>query len=210
MASGDLTTLDAVKTAIDLPDQDTDLDQLLPDLITQASQAIMNWCKREFAPNGTVATRRFRMEHYNIDLSPYDLQSATTVTLHPSDDTATTVLDTTDYKLKPVSYQHGVYTSLQISGYVAVVSQNQMKYGWTDIDIAGTWGFPEIPDAVIRAANVTVASWVTRTAPGVSSAYGIPTSGAMGATTFRADWHIPFAAMKLLSPYRRGSSKWVL
>lgn len=205
MATYDLTTIDAVKEAITLPDNDTDLDTTLPNLISQASLAIMEWTKREFAPV-TIEARTFQLDGYHVDFSPGDLQSATQVRLHP-ETTSPTVLGSGQYMLKPVGAARGMYTSMDLSNYLAITSNTMFQFGYAIIEVTGTWGFPSVPNDVVRACNVTVASWLTRSAPGSSGAYGIPASSAAGATTFRNDWHIPWAACKLLSPYKRGSAR---
>lgn len=209
MASIDLTTIDSVKEAITLPDNNTDLDSQLPGLITQASQAIMNYCKREFAPVTVGATRRFKVDSYHVDFSPWDLQSVTTVALHP-ETTNPMILTAGQFMLKPINPQRGVYQSLDFSGFLVIISQTLMAFNYGLVDITGTWGFPSIPNDVQRAANITIGSWLTRTAPGSSGAYGIPTSSGAGANLFRNDWDIPWAACKLLGRYKRGSARWAI
>jgi len=207
VASYDLTTVDAVKEMIQLPSDNVDLDAILPGMISQASKAIMHYCKREFAPVTASATRRFRVDGYRVDLSPYDLQSATAVTLHPETSTPV-VLTSSQYMLKPINPERGVYTSIQFSGFLVIISQTLIQFDFALLDITGTWGFASIPDDVVRAANITIASWITRSAPGASGGYGIPAMSTMGATTYRNDWHIPWAAAKLLGEFKRGSARW--
>lgn len=206
----DLTTLAAVKSAIQLPASDTDLDTLLPNLITEASVAIMDYCKREFAPVSTATTRRFKVDGYRVDFSPYDLETSPTPTVRLHPETTTPLTLTTDqYSLSPVSPQRGVYQSIQFSGYLSIVSQTLMAFNYALVDVTGTWGFASVPVPVRRACNITVGSWLTRTAPGASAQYGVPMASGAGATTFRNDWDIPWAACKLLGRYRRGSARWI-
>lgn len=210
----DLTTVEKVKAAIQLPDSNTDLDELIPDFITEASVMIMDEYKREFAPVAIGVTRRFKVDGYRIELSPYDLQSATSVLLHP--ETVNPLELTSDfsgssnlqYILKPINPVRGVYQTLQLSGYLIVVSQTLMAFNFALMDITGTWGFPSIPEDVTRACNITVGSWLTRTAPGASAGYGIPAGAGQGAIMHGNDWHIPWAAKKILGHYKRGSSRW--
>jgi len=206
VAAYDLTTVDAIKETITLPDSNDNLDAIIPTLISQASKAIMHWCKREFAPSAT-ATRRFKVDSYHIDLSPYDLQSVTTVVLHPEQSSPQT-LTSGYYMLKPIGAERGVYTSIDLSQYLAITSQTMMMFGYALMDITGTWGFASVPDDVVRACNITVGSWLTRSAPAGSGTYGVPANAAMGATLFRNDWAIPWAARNLLGPFKRGSSRW--
>lgn len=211
MANYDLVTVEQVKEALELPSADVDLDQLLPDYITQASRVILDYTKREFAPASTVATRRFKVIGYKVDLAPYDLQSATQVALHPETDSPTILVAgaNTGYTLQPVSPERGVYQSIQLSGYLIIISQTLMAFGYALMDVTGTWGFPTVPGPVQRACIETVGSWVTRTMPGASNTgYGIPASSSAGMTTFRNDWHIPWSAKKKLDPYKRASARW--
>ena len=205
----DLTTVDAVKDTIQLPDGDSDLDVLIPEYISQASTVIMEYCEREFAPLVTNVTRRFKVDGYRVDFSPYDLNAQTvpTITLHP-ETVQPVILSTNQYMLKPINPQRGVYQSIQFSGYLVIISQTLIMFNYALVDITGDWGFSTVPDAVQRATNITVASWLTRTAPGASGPYGIPGMIGTGAQTYRNDWHIPWAAVKILGKYKRGSARW--
>ena len=211
----DLTTVEAVKEHIQLPDTDTELDELIPDFITQASVLIMNEYKREFAPVSTDTTRRFKVDGYRVDFSPYDLQSATLVQLHPETNEPIVLVDgslggmSQSYMLKPINPQRGVYQSLQLGGYLVIVSQTLMQFNFALIDVTGTWGFAEVPEDVARACNMTVGSWLTRTAPGLASSYGVPATSGQGAILQSPDWHIPWAAKRILGNYKRGSGRWV-
>lgn len=213
MAANDLTTVQSVKDNIELPSNDQNLDQLIPELITEASSRIIEFCQREFAPVVTQ-TRRFRVDGYRVDFAPWDLQSATAVVLHPEAGSgAITLGDGTNgtnqqYMLKPINPARGVYQSMQFSGYLVIVSQTLMAFNYALVDVTGTWGFPSVPDEVKRACNITVGSWLTKTSPGFSGAYGIPAMSATGGVTFRNDWDIPWAARKLLVPFRRSSARW--
>lgn len=213
MTSGDLTTVDAVKNGIQLPSGNVDLDALLPDFITQASKIIMDYTRREFAPVSTGLTRRFAVNGYKVDFSPWDLQSATAVSLHP-ETTEPIILSSgagfsnAQYMLKPVNPSRGVYQSLQFSGYLVIVSQTLMQFGFALLDVTGTWGFPSVPEDVERACILTVGSWVTRTMPGASTPYGIPPGSAQGAIMHGNNWDLPWAAKNILGRYRRGSSRW--
>jgi len=219
----DLCTEDAVKEAIRLPGSNSELESLIPDYISSASYAILNLCNREFICQDTSGdndtgnlTRRFKVEGYRVDFSPYDLQYSTKVLLHPEQPDATVELTnainnastTMSYILKPVSPARGVYQSLQFSGFLVIVSQTLMQYGYALVDVTGKWGFPTIPPDISRAAVLTVASWLTRTSQGGSTTYGIPAGSAQGAAVFRNDWHIPWAAKKLIEQYTRGSDRW--
>lgn len=216
MAAIDLCTVADVKEGIQLPSTELNLDALIPEYITQASRAIINHCKRQFLPVQLNTTKRFMVTSYRCDFSPWDLRvtgMTPIVTLHPetvnpyvlTPQTATT---NAQYIFKPVNPERGVYQSLQFSGFLVIVSMTLMAFNFALVDITGDWGFPSVPEDVNRACVITVGSWLTRTAPGASGAWGVPAQASMGAMPRVSDWHIPYSAKKLLGEYRRGSSRW--
>jgi hypothetical protein len=211
----DLTTVDNVKAFLALPEGNDELDSLIPDFITEASVIIGLNTKRQFAPVEVDATHRFRVDDYRVDFSPFDLQTATQVLLHPETDEPISLYDASvggasseAYMLKPISPQRGVYQSLQFSGFMIIVSQLLMEFNYALLDVTGTWGFPEIPPDITRACNMTVASWLTRTAPASTASYGIPQMSGQGAMLHGSDWDIPWAAHKIIGRYKRGSARW--
>lgn len=219
MAAIDLCTIEDVKEQIQLPDNVVNLDALIPTYITDASRAIMNYTKREFRTEVTnPATRRFKVSGYRVDFSPWDLQANAgpyTVTLHPETNQPYTLNDGSaptyafpEYAFQPINPQRGLYTSLQFSGFLVIISTTLMAFNYALVDITGTWGWPSVPEDVNRACVLTVGSWITRSAPGASSTWGIPTTSSMPAMPRNVDWHIPWAAKKLLGEYRRGSARW--
>ncbi len=58
---------------------DTGQDALIATLITNASDAIMRFCDREFAPTSAGVTRTFEFpwEGEFVSLAPYDLRAVT-------------------------------------------------------------------------------------------------------------------------------------
>lgn len=224
----DLCTYDDVLNTLQTPDASvpaTNYPELIPEYITEASRAIMGHTRREFRTeigtlqaNGLydgIGTRRFKVNGYRIDFGAWDLQAnhadnSYTVALHPetTEPMILTSYASTGYTFQPVNPQHGVYTALQFSGYLVIVSQTLMAYNYALVDITGPWGWPSVPEDVNRACRLTVASWLTRTAPGASQ-YGIPPGLATGAMPRGSDWDIPWAAKKLLGRYTRGSKRWL-
>jgi hypothetical protein len=95
--------------------QDDDIRRLIP----VASAAIADWTDREFTPT-TAATRRFQAPGRIVNLSPYDLRTATTVTFDPAG--AAVVVASTDYRLQPTHRPDGVYTELRFSDWFALYS----------------------------------------------------------------------------------------
>lgn len=210
MAGVDLCTPDDVREAIKSPLSSTELDDLIPIYITQASLVIMNWCNREFAPITTNATRRFRVSGYRVDLSPYDLQPspAPVVSLHPESTQPVTLVANDQYMFKPINPHRGVYQSLQFSGFMVIISQTLTRYDFALVDVTGTWGFTAVPEDVERACVTTVSSWLTRTAPGAQTPYGAPMGVGQGVTSYVGNWHIPWVAKCILGQYKRGSARW--
>lgn len=216
MAAIDLCTVDDVKNVIQLPDAVDNLDVLIPEYITQSSRVIINYCKRQFAPTETQVTKRFKVDAYRVDFSPWDLRADSTsfqVKLHPETNAPLVLTDGSNfgnaqYMFKPVHPERGLYQSLQFSGFLVIVSQTLMAFNYALVDITGDWGFPTIPEDVNRACAITVGSWLTRSAPGVSAPWGIPAAAGTGAISRSNDWHIPWAAKRILGAYRRGSARW--
>ena len=208
VTSSSLCTVADVRTMMEIPDGNTSMDDMIEAYIDVASVQIMREYKREFAPNsGPGVTRNLITlpgpSNY-VPFSPYDLQSCTAAVLHPGD--TNRVLDPTiDINLNPTINAEGVYTGLQISPFVPLVSQLSLRYGFCAIAITGTWGFPAVPSNVKRAAVVAVASWVRRdmssyaNLQGVGPGEGEPSLQPQAVGTYS----LPIASQRLLAPYRR-------
>jgi len=208
--SADLVTLSEVRQALELPSGDTSRDSLISSLITSYSAAIMDEVDREFAPitgsAGSPVTRRFRLtfSEYRLDLAPYDLSLISSVTLHPEASAPVVLTPTTQYLGHPVSKPDGVFTSIALSSLMTGVftSQTAINFGFVLVDVAGTWGFPAVPDPVKQACIIAVSSALRRDIAGFDMAFedGSPmslrpdTAGTFG---------LPPATRRLLSPYRR-------
>lgn len=180
MAAGDLITLAYLKTYLEAG-TGTKRDNLYAQTITAASGAIMDELEREFVttfgtgdpPNG-IGTRTFRWEpgRRRVDLAPFDLQSATSVVLSPEGSATSLVIangasgvtvDAPDVLFHPIDRPEGVFTNMQISDLVMVrVSNLEFRFGYLDLQITGTWGFPSVPIAVQQACADTAAAWTNR------------------------------------------------
>ncbi len=196
MAAQDLVTLEYVRTALELDDAETGRDELIAQLITPASDAVISEVNRELAPITEDDTRRLRVDETRRlkdgtilgSLAPYDLASATTVVLNPEQDDPTELAFLTDYLLDPEPAKFGVYTVLRLSAAFAVQSTTLSTWGFFYVDITGDWGFPEIPEVARRATALTIDSWMNRgtsqialapkeqpdVRPIVLASYGIP------------------------------------
>lgn len=194
----DLCTLADVKTAMELTD--ASLDLVIPDAITAVSRAILDVTGREIAPATASAARRFRVTATYVDLSPYDLRTATAVVLDP-DAQAVTLNAHTDYELLPTGGDRdGVYTAVRISDFVSLMSTKMLAFGFADVSITGAWGYASVPPAVKRACIVAVRSWMRRDLatyaqldPGMRETQPQP----------YATYKLPAATIALVQPYMR-------
>lgn len=200
----DLCALSDVRTALELPGTDTSRDPLISTLITQASKAIMNDTGREFAPATASATRRFRVDRFKVDLEPYDLRSATTVTLHPESSSPVVLSANTDYQLTPIGAPSGTYTSVKLSASLAAIgsSTTAFQFGYALLDIAGAWGFATVPVDVQRAAILTVSSWLRRDVMSFALSSDIELGRGL-APALPSGFAIPADARRLLQPFQR-------
>jgi|GEM_PF-2383858 len=208
MAAGDLCSRSDVRLALEMPTADTSRDSLIDALISIYSAAIKNEVNREFAPTtgsvGTPTTRRFRLElgQYRMDLEPYDLQTLSSVTLHPESTAPLTMTVTDQFQLQPVTKPDGVWTSIQFSNLLTgmFTSPTAVRFGYALVDVAGVWGFAAVPEAVKQATVLTVTSAMRRDI----SAFGMDIDEAVQLATERAsNYGIPPAARRLLNSYRR-------
>jgi len=180
MAAGDLCTLAEVREHMQMPTAETEQDAVIQSLITRLSLAIKGYTSREFAttltspPNTrrlTVRPRRYRDGAYIVPLAPYDLQSATTVKLHPETASPVTLVAGTDYVLEPVDLPEGVYTEIRLSGALGVGSSTTaMRFGYAYLDVTGTWGFASVPADVKEACILAVSMHLREDVQGFGSA----------------------------------------
>ena len=166
MATQDLTTKAEVKEHLGIAASNTDHDDLLDDLVTAASDAIMRYAQREFVTTTAGSTARdFR---YNgrgfLNLAPWDLRSVESVVIDVDGVSPdSTTLDADDYRLMPVHKPDGVYTHLQLRGFEISESSSHARYEPFRVVrvTSSTWGFASVPKPVERACIITVA-WLKR------------------------------------------------
>ena len=200
--TGNLCSLSDVREGLELPATDRTRDELALTLIAAASKAIGQETQREFAPATASATRRLRVDGRIVDLAPWDLRTAATVTLHPEASSPTVLASATEYVLEPVSAVFGTYTRLRVGQAVSMSSDTMREFGYALLDISGAWGFAAIPTDVRQATVITVKSWLRRDVAALAFAETEP--GGIQPDTF-ATYSIPPAARRLLAPYRRPS-----
>lgn len=207
LQSGNLCSLADVRQSLEMPSNETTRDQLILSLIPVASKMIMAQLEREFAPVTVGATRRVKVDGRSIragvvDFAPYDLQSATLVSLHPETSTPITLVAYTDYTLHPAQTDEGVYTSLRLSSFLNVVSNTVVRFGYALIDITGTWGFPTVPTQVAEACSDAVSAWLRRD---VSTLGLTLRDGTDLSPDFTASFDLPISTIRKTNPFRRFS-----
>ncbi len=201
----DLTTVSAVRETLELPAGDTSRDALIETLISDMSRAIIREVDREFAPATANATRRFRLGANSVmlDLSPYDLRSATSVTLNPESANSTVLTATTDYQLVPLQPRDGTYLGIQFAYNQTNLhtSDTARDFGFTLVDVAGSWGFSSVPHDIARACIIAVTASLRRDLTEFAIA-GIDEPQAI-APEGPATHAVPAASRRLIAPYRR-------
>ena len=224
MAAQDLCTLANVRESLELETDETpSRDTKISTLITDASEAILKHCKREFAPVTDRATRRFRVNPqrrnrdgaYVVDLKPYDLRTvekpdsdetgvvnpAASVTLHPEQTTPVVLTVTTEYLLDTIApSDSGVFSRVLLNQSLSFGSTLSDNFGFAYLDIAGAWGFATVPENAKRAAIVTVEAWLSK-----PIAQGITDDARPFTNSAPSKLDLPLAALRLLNPYCRAS-----
>lgn len=199
----DLCTLADVRQQMELTTAATELDPIISTLITLASRSIMLEVDREFAPASTGVTRTFPIHGRLVDLVPFELRAATTVTLDPNG-TPKVLVANSDYHIEPTGGDDfGVYTELLLSSYLTILPQTAFRFGIAEIGIQGNWGFPTVPEPARQACIVTVRSWLRRDS--AHGAYVDPDMGAI-APDPGSYYGLPPAARRLLDVMRRTGS----
>lgn len=211
MAAGDLCSLAEVRAELELPQSDTTRDSLIEAQIVSLSRAISVYCSREFATLASGSTtRRFELPNGStfVDLDPYDLRSASPVTvkLNPEETGGGTTLTVTrDYQLTPTQPRDtfmGIRINPEVSGLHN--SDTCRNFGYTLVDVTSTqWGFSAVPADVKRSCIVAVAANLDRRldAFGVTQDLVDPDAGIQPLRA--ASFAIPTASLAMLAPYRR-------
>lgn len=162
MAAQDLCVLEDVRALMQKAVSDTTQDALINSQITRASDAIMRFVDRQFAPQQTAVTKSFEWpwEGEFVSLAPYDLVGQpTTVTVDADQPAGGIVISADEFRVWPNPPRDGVYLALRIRPFSAVLG----RIMWRNrrVDVMGNWGFPVIPTDVVEACAMTVVHWVT-------------------------------------------------
>lgn len=205
---GNLCSLADVRQSLELPITETTRDELILSLIPVASDLIMSTVEREFTPQSAAGTvRRLKLDPRAInsrvvDFVPYDLQTATLVSLHPETSTPITLVAYTDYTLHPVQTDEPVFTSLRLSNFLNVVSNTVVRFGYAVIDITGTWGWPSVPSKVSEACSDAVAAWMRRDVS--TLALNLQDASDLS-PALMASFDLPLSSLRKINPYRRNA-----
>lgn len=207
-SGADLCTLSEVRALMQKKTSDTAQDSLIQALIHNASNAIMRFTDREFAPQSTNVTRQFEFpwEGEFLSLAPYDLRD---VRYETGGEPETKVKVDTRYRpgsgielsieefdLYPNPPRDGTYTAIRVRPFSAKLGRIMWRN--RQVQITGNWGFPAIPDDVSYAAALTVVHWMT-----VNTAWFRRPDDDPNITHFPKRG-IPPEAFDLLSRYKRG------
>lgn len=153
MAAIDLCTLEQVRSRATLQTQEVEQDSVIANMITEASRAIIHHCGREFAPAVTAVTRSYAFDSWTCLAafnSPWDLRTATTVTVDVGQSTEK-VLTATQYQLALADDEYGTYGGIEFDG-----SLSGTKWRKRRLTVVGNWGFSTIPEDVRSACVLTV------------------------------------------------------
>jgi len=136
--ASDLCTLADVRAAMRVQAAFTDWDAQISDAISMASAAIIQEAQREFAPVSAATTRRFvvqRVPGAVVHFGPYDLQSATAVSLNPETTSPTTLTQFDTYSFEPFQSRSGTYKQLRMAPAAPIFSTVAVKYGYALVDM---------------------------------------------------------------------------
>lgn len=202
MPTGDLCTLNEARAFLELPGADTARDPLIETTITAVSKAIAQYTQRELFPAGTL-TRVFklRLGHYIMPLTPFDLRTATTVTLHA--DETPLIIASTGFQLLPITHNDGMHSAVQFSSQEANLfnSDSARYFGFSKVTILGVYGPATIPVDVKQACVVSVAAALRRDVVNLDLGDVLSDPRELGPDR-PTNYALPAAALRLLSPYR--------
>lgn len=192
-----LCTLAEVKERIGK--ETTKRDSLIEALIPLVPVVFSRRYSREFLRSAALE-RTFRVVRAYLDLAPYDLRTAETVTLE-----ATELVADSDYTLLPPGgYETGgTYGAVQLSRTTLASGAFVTSFGFARLAITGDWGLflgAEDADPDIKSAAIeTVAAWMDRPAAQVAELISAEPR-TMGLSTV-STWDIPSSAHRKLQAW---------
>lgn len=169
-----LVTVADVRSFLQKPDPDTEQDMILSRLIDCASEAVLTFTEREFAPESDPATERqfYYCGDGVLNLTPYDLQATPTptVTIDTVNGSGGTALAADEFMLFPRPAKDGVYNWLKLNPRTGPPSS---RFAEREVTISGTWGFPAVPDDVKHWTSVAVATWFRKDVAAFSTTFNL-------------------------------------
>ena len=194
------TTLTDVKTALRLPLSDTVDDLMLTSAINAASRQIDGECDRVFYSQSDT---RVYVPDSSILVRTDDVQTVTKLETS-SGDGFTVEIPATDFQLEPLNGVAGGIptpsTRIRATGafLFPVFSQRSVNLDEATVRVTGTFGWPEVPDAIKQAALLLSIRIFKR----LDSPLAIAGFGDLGAIRVsRTDPDV----MAMIAPYVRGT-----
>lgn len=163
MADIDLATVPEVRRFLQKPTADVNQDQIISELITRASRAIMTYLGREILPTQVASHAFIYRGGRRLNLAPYVVQSVTSVVMD-TDTTSPSTLATSEFSLRPMPARNGVYRWLRIpyggNQWVGPDIPGEREFAQREVTVTGLWGYSEVPEDVKHWCIVTVAEWM--------------------------------------------------
>lgn len=202
LTGSDLCTVADVRLQLQKPVGDTDQDALIGDIITAASRAILQWTGRQFLTDSAPSTRLAPVGGYwrarmipigDLTTTP----SAVTVVGEDGSTSATLTVATdvqalwgdTAFSTAPIHAWQPI-TALRLrSSAGQLLPTDQLQ-------VTGTFGFPAVPEDVVRACITTVALWMRRDVQAFSTTYSVDEG------RLERPEALPSQVMRMLGPYR--------
>lgn len=194
-----LVSVADVRAFLQKPDPDQQQDQIIGRLIESASEAVLTYTGREFAPVSQAGTARqfYYCGNGILSLTPYDLQTLVSVKIDTVAGAGGTTLDAAEYQLRPKPAKDNVYNWLKLSPVAAAPSSRFVE---REVTVTGTWGFPSVPDDVKHWTCVTVAEWLRLNVQAFTTTFNIdeqrldrpemlPAAARAGLRRYRMDAH---------------------
>lgn len=155
-----LISLEEARGFLQKREREDKQDEEIIRLINAASEEIIDWTKREFAPSGTeLETRAFDYDGgRHIDLYPFDVREVTGVVVGADLDQPLE-LAPSDWRPRPLSSRHGVHQLLRLKDSARAKAR---RLGECEVEVTGTWGFAAVPENVQHWCKVTVATWLRK------------------------------------------------
>lgn len=215
----DLVTLEDTRVALGITNpSDTRKDSQIITAIAAASVAIRNFTERQFGTALVTETREFEYDNTGyLDIDDADAVTAVQVVVPHGDNL---VVDSDLWRAMPHRREDApVYTYIKLPttvsqfspamGFTKNLDTYVSDHGLSDlpdlVQVTGTWGWPEVPADVQRAAFWTVRDWLANPKTDeqlqAQSIAGFSQSWArIGGSGLLA---IPNGARDLLSAYQR-------